>query len=103
TSLAFICGCIPLWTATGAGAVARQIMGTTVIGGMLAGSAVGIFFVPAVFYVVERFSAHTLPGTSPVNAAQMPSQSSGAADDYEENISCALSVRGPDLWLRGRT
>src|SRR3984885_11237038 len=38
TSLAFICGCIPLWTAAGAGAVARQIMGTTVIGGMLAAS-----------------------------------------------------------------
>src|ERR1700726_4495455 len=34
TSLAFILGCVPLWTATGAGSVARQIMGTTVIGGM---------------------------------------------------------------------
>ena len=60
TSLAFIAGCIPLWTATGAGSVARQIMGTTVIGGMLAASAVGIFFVPAVFYVVERFSKRTV-------------------------------------------
>jgi HAE1 family hydrophobic/amphiphilic exporter-1 len=38
TSFAFILGCVPLWTATGAGAVARQIMGTTVIGGMLAAS-----------------------------------------------------------------
>jgi len=81
TSLAFIFGCIPLWTATGAGSVARQIMGTTVIGGMLAASAVGIFFVPAVFYMVERFSAPKLPGTIPVNAPQMPSQTSGAADD----------------------
>jgi len=81
TSLAFICGCIPLWTATGAGSVARQIMGTTVIGGMLAASAVGIFFVPAVFYVVERFSTPKLPGTIPVNAAELPPQSSGAADD----------------------
>jgi hydrophobic/amphiphilic exporter-1 (mainly G- bacteria), HAE1 family len=81
TSLAFICGCIPLWTATGAGSVARQIMGTTVIGGMLAASAVGIFFVPAVFYMVERFSAPKLPGTIPVNAPPMPSQSPGAADD----------------------
>jgi HAE1 family hydrophobic/amphiphilic exporter-1 len=81
TSLAFICGCIPLWTATGAGSVARQIMGTTVIGGMLAASAVGIFFVPAVFYVVEKFSTPKVPGTIPLDAAQMPSQSSGAADD----------------------
>jgi HAE1 family hydrophobic/amphiphilic exporter-1 len=57
TSFAFILGCVPLWTASGAGSVARQIMGTTVIGGMTAASAIGIFFIPAIFYVVERWSA----------------------------------------------
>jgi len=31
-------------------------MGTTVIGGMLAASAIGIFFIPAIFYLVERLS-----------------------------------------------
>jgi HAE1 family hydrophobic/amphiphilic exporter-1 len=56
TSFAFILGCLPLWTASGAGSVARQIMGTTVIGGMLAASVIGIFFIPAIFYVVERVS-----------------------------------------------
>jgi hydrophobic/amphiphilic exporter-1 (mainly G- bacteria), HAE1 family len=56
TSLAFILGCVPLWTATGAGAVSRQIMGTTVIGGMVAASFLGIFLVPAIFYMVERLS-----------------------------------------------
>jgi HAE1 family hydrophobic/amphiphilic exporter-1 len=56
TSFAFILGCVPLWTATGAGSVARQIMGTTVIGGMLAASAIGIFFIPVIFYLVEKFS-----------------------------------------------
>ena len=56
TSFAFILGCVPLWTATGAGAVARQIMGTTVIGGMLAASGIGIFLVPAIFYLVEKVS-----------------------------------------------
>jgi HAE1 family hydrophobic/amphiphilic exporter-1 len=56
TSFAFILGCVPLWTATGAGSVARQIMGTTVIGGMLAGCAIGIFFIPAIFYLVEKWS-----------------------------------------------
>jgi HAE1 family hydrophobic/amphiphilic exporter-1 len=56
TSFAFILGCVPLWTATGAGSVARQIMGTTVIGGMLAASVIGIFFIPAIFCVVERLS-----------------------------------------------
>jgi HAE1 family hydrophobic/amphiphilic exporter-1 len=57
TSFAFILGCIPLWTASGAGSVARQIMGTTVIGGMMAASVLGIFAVPAIFYLVERWSA----------------------------------------------
>ncbi len=56
TSFAFILGCVPLWAASGAGAVGRQIMGTTVIGGMLAASAIGIFFIPAIFYLVERLS-----------------------------------------------
>jgi HAE1 family hydrophobic/amphiphilic exporter-1 len=56
TSFAFILGAVPLWTATGAGAVARQIMGTAVIGGMLAASLVGIFFIPAMFYLVEKWS-----------------------------------------------
>jgi HAE1 family hydrophobic/amphiphilic exporter-1 len=56
TSFAFILGTVPLWTATGAGSVARQIMGTTVIGGMLAASLIGVFFIPVVFYVVEKWS-----------------------------------------------
>jgi hydrophobic/amphiphilic exporter-1 (mainly G- bacteria), HAE1 family len=57
TSFAFILGCVPLWTASGAGSVARQIMGTAVIGGMAAASAIGIFFIPAIFYLVEKWSA----------------------------------------------
>ena len=56
TSFAFILGCVPLWVATGAGSVARQIMGTAVIGGMLAGSVIGIFLIPAIFYLVEKWS-----------------------------------------------
>jgi hydrophobic/amphiphilic exporter-1 (mainly G- bacteria), HAE1 family len=54
TSFAFVFGCVPLWFASGAGSVARRIMGTTVIGGMLAASAIGIFFIPAIFYFVEK-------------------------------------------------
>ena len=57
TSFAFILGCVPLWTASGAGSVARQIMGTTVIGGMVAETFIGRFFVPAIFYLVEKWSA----------------------------------------------
>jgi hydrophobic/amphiphilic exporter-1 (mainly G- bacteria), HAE1 family len=68
TSFAFILGCVPLWTAEGAGSVARQIMGTTVIGGMLAASLIGIFFVPAIFYLVEKWSGagkHPAPAALP--------------------------------------
>jgi len=68
TSFAFILGCVPLWTATGAGSIARQIMGTTVIGGMLAASIIGIFFIPVVFYVVEKLSGagrEAAPGVLP--------------------------------------
>jgi HAE1 family hydrophobic/amphiphilic exporter-1 len=63
TSFAFILGCVPLWFASGAGAVGRQIMGTTVIGGMIAASAIGIFFIPAIFYVVEKLSGADKPAT----------------------------------------
>jgi HAE1 family hydrophobic/amphiphilic exporter-1 len=55
TSFAFILGCVPLWTATGAGAISRQVLGTIVIGGMLAASFLAIFFIPVSFDVVERF------------------------------------------------
>jgi HAE1 family hydrophobic/amphiphilic exporter-1 len=54
TSFAFILGCVPLWRATGAGAISRQVMGTAVIGGMTAASAIAIFIIPALFYVVEK-------------------------------------------------
>jgi HAE1 family hydrophobic/amphiphilic exporter-1 len=56
TSFAFILGCVPLWTASGAGAIARQVMGTAVIGGMVVETFIGRFLVPAIFYVVEKLS-----------------------------------------------
>jgi HAE1 family hydrophobic/amphiphilic exporter-1 len=55
TAFAFILGCIPLWVAKGSGAISRQVLGTVVIGGMLASSLVAIFFIPVAFDVVERF------------------------------------------------
>ena len=56
TSFAFIFGNVPLWVASGSGSVARQIIGTVVIGGMLAATVFGIFLIPAIFYLVERWS-----------------------------------------------
>ncbi len=55
TAFAFILGCVPLWTATGAGAISRQVLGTVVIGGMLAATLLAVFFIPVSFDVVERF------------------------------------------------
>ncbi len=73
TSFAFILGCVPLWTASGAGSVARRIMGTAVIGGMLAASAIGIFFIPGIFYMVEKWtSAGKEPASSILPAAPSP-------------------------------
>src|SRR6266542_424897 len=56
TSLAFIAGCLPLWFSSGAGAAARQILGTVVIAGMLADTLIASFLIPVSFYVVEKIS-----------------------------------------------
>jgi HAE1 family hydrophobic/amphiphilic exporter-1 len=56
TAFAFILGCVPLWVATGSGAVSRQELGTVVIGGMLAASIIAIFLIPVTFDVVEKIS-----------------------------------------------
>jgi len=56
TSLAFIFGCVPLWLASGAGAVSRRVMGTAVIGGMLAASALAIFLIPMAYHFVEHLA-----------------------------------------------
>jgi HAE1 family hydrophobic/amphiphilic exporter-1 len=77
TSFAFILGCVPLWTASGAGSVARQIMGTVVIGGMLLASSVDILVVPALFVLVERLASRR-SGEAPGHASvPQPSPSEG--------------------------
>jgi HAE1 family hydrophobic/amphiphilic exporter-1 len=57
TSFAFIFGSAPLWFATGAGAVSRRILGTVVIGGMLAATGVAVCLIPVTFYVVENIAS----------------------------------------------
>src|ERR1700678_3180630 len=74
TALAFILGCVPLWTASGAGAVARQIMGTAVIGGLIAETFIGRFFVPAIFYAVEKVSGAERRKALPLTPAEAPGQ-----------------------------
>jgi hydrophobic/amphiphilic exporter-1 (mainly G- bacteria), HAE1 family len=57
TSFAFVFGSLPLWTASGAGAISRRILGTTVIGGMLAATCLAIFIIPVTFSSVEKLVA----------------------------------------------
>ncbi len=56
TSFAFILGVLPLVLATGAGAVARNTIGYTVLGGMLASTTISIFIVPVLFVLFTRLS-----------------------------------------------
>jgi HAE1 family hydrophobic/amphiphilic exporter-1 len=75
TAFAFILGCVPLWRASGAGAISRRVLGTAVIGGMLAASVLAIFLIPVSFDVVERLAhrkkKHLPPAATP---AILPSE-----------------------------
>jgi HAE1 family hydrophobic/amphiphilic exporter-1 len=71
TSFAFILGCVPLWIASGAGAVSRQQLGTVVIMGMLVATMVGIFLVPVLFVLVERL-VHREAAHAPTAALPSP-------------------------------
>ena len=57
TSLAFILGCVPLAIAVGASANSRHSIGTGVIGGMLAATAIAVFFIPLFYYLFEIISS----------------------------------------------
>lgn len=54
TSFAFIAGTLPLAISTGAGANSRHVIGTTVVGGMITLTLIGVFFVPLFFYLIMR-------------------------------------------------
>nr|HEX4317713.1 multidrug efflux RND transporter permease subunit [Kofleriaceae bacterium] len=79
TSLAFIFGCLPLWTATGAGANARRVLGTAVVSGMAAATVLGIFFIPSLFVLVERFKKRPAPPDEPPPPPAHPPAGEGPA------------------------
>ena len=66
--LAFILGCVPLWTASGAGAISRRVLGTAVIGGMLAASLLAIFLIPVSFDLVQRIAHRGKKRLGPAHA-----------------------------------
>ncbi len=73
TSFAFILGSVPLAAASGSGAIARRVMGTDVIGGMLAATCIAIFLIPMTFYVVERLGERARKKTGAAPPPEGPS------------------------------
>jgi HAE1 family hydrophobic/amphiphilic exporter-1 len=73
TSLAFILGCLPLMMASGSGAAGRQILGTVVVTGMLAATALGILTVPVLFVLFQRLSSPARHGLGNSARVTMPS------------------------------
>jgi HAE1 family hydrophobic/amphiphilic exporter-1 len=74
TSFAFIFGLAPLWYALGAGAVARRLIGTVTIVGMVFSSGIAIFLVPPLFVMVERLSHSMRRKREPKATAEEPRQ-----------------------------
>jgi hydrophobe/amphiphile efflux-1 (HAE1) family protein len=72
TSLAFALGVLPLAIATGAGSGSQNAIGTGVLGGMLAATFLGIFFVPVFFIAVQRWFPYVPAKKTPAAAPQTP-------------------------------
>jgi multidrug efflux pump len=70
TSLAFGFGVLPLAIATGAGSGAQRAIGTGVLGGMIAGVSLGIFFIPLFFVVVEQLIMRRKRGQGPAVSSE---------------------------------
>jgi HAE1 family hydrophobic/amphiphilic exporter-1 len=79
TSFAFILGTTPLWFATGAGAVSRRILGTVVIGGMLAATGIATSLIPVTFYVIEKLASQRRRTKSETVLVPQAGEASGEA------------------------
>jgi multidrug efflux pump subunit AcrA (membrane-fusion protein) len=80
TSFAFILGSVPLAIASGAGAGARQALGTGVVFGMLAATLVGVFFIPVFYVLLQRLSERQWPfGRAGADSASGAGRGPGAA------------------------
>lgn len=58
TSFAFILGVVPLLTATGAGSVARNVMGVAVFAGMIAATMIGVFIYPMLYVLIGKIAGY---------------------------------------------
>jgi HAE1 family hydrophobic/amphiphilic exporter-1 len=69
TSFAFILGVLPLVFATGAGALGRRSVGTTVVGGMLLSTVLNLFFIPVLYVIMSRLLKRTVESDEAVEEA----------------------------------
>ena len=79
TSMAFILGCVPMATASGAGANSLHAIGTGVIGGMLASTLISSFFVPMFFVILETLTGakSEQPGADSQPGEAAPAETGG--------------------------
>ena len=72
TALSFILGVIPLLIASGAGSSSRQILGTTVFGGMLAATLLSLIVVPMMYFVIQSIAEKITTGKKVVEPVEIP-------------------------------
>ena len=102
TSFAFILGCVPLWTASGSGAVSRKVLGTVVIVGMLAATGIAIFLIPALFVMVEKLAHRGKAKETGPRAAPVPRARRRAEGIEMRTLAAACLVARPPDRLRRR-
>jgi len=68
TSFAFILGVLPLVFATGAGALGRHSVGTTIVGGMLLSTVLNLIFIPVLYVILSTLLLSFSPKPKPVEA-----------------------------------
>jgi hydrophobic/amphiphilic exporter-1 (mainly G- bacteria), HAE1 family len=74
TSFAFILGVMPLYLATGAGAIGRRSVGTTIVGGMLVSTVLNLFFIPALYVILQTLLSHFSRKKTPRSAEPQTAQ-----------------------------
>lgn len=77
TSFAFILGVLPLCFATGAGALGRRSVGTTIVGGMLVSTVLNLFFIPVLYVILKTLLAPLSRKKKPTQKNE-PVQTAGA-------------------------
>jgi hydrophobic/amphiphilic exporter-1 (mainly G- bacteria), HAE1 family len=74
TSFAFILGVLPLYFATGAGAIGRRSVGTTVVGGMLVSTVLNLIFIPVLYVLVKSALEFIGRKKKPTGPAEFPAK-----------------------------